>query len=472
MRYFAMFILLVFLALAAFFFWRPFLHRQETGERAQVNIKGVTLLVEVARDPAAQSRGLSGRESIPEFGGILFLFDTPGDYEIWMKDMKIPIDILWLRNGRVVDLEERVPPAPAGSDEANIPLYRPDARADTVLEVRSGFASRFAVRIGDAVSINIMAGARKSEEQRSFIANATQEEKTDKPLDPEKYFIETQRNRPRRGGDFSIGRMISEAGSHRKYEMTFSSDGELFSGTISVPRDKSSNEGFPLIIIIGRGINETARDAEFRDLAPEADFFARHGYVAITPHFGGVDKLPSGLQASFDFYARYSEAVIDLLDALEKARPQMIDSQSIGAWGYSEGGAVAARVAVLASEIRAYVLFAPASADVENNLNGLSDEVVAEIRQQYGPAGSDAYKKMSPLNYFADFGAPVQLHHGTADEKSPVRLSEKMHDALLRGGRTSEFFKYPNEGHDFTKTWAFAMERALQFFDQYVKGAQ
>jgi uncharacterized membrane protein (UPF0127 family) len=56
---------------------------------------GQVIEVELADDSIERTRGLSGRDSLKEGTGLLFVFDEPGQYGFWMKDMNFPIDILW-----------------------------------------------------------------------------------------------------------------------------------------------------------------------------------------------------------------------------------------------------------------------------------------------------------------------------------------------------------------------------------------
>jgi uncharacterized membrane protein (UPF0127 family) len=63
----------------------------------KLEIGGVSILAEVAQTPQARTKGLSGRESLHESGGMFFTFDYPDLYGIWMKDMKFPIDIYFIR---------------------------------------------------------------------------------------------------------------------------------------------------------------------------------------------------------------------------------------------------------------------------------------------------------------------------------------------------------------------------------------
>lgn len=135
------------------------------------------------------------------------------------------------------------------------------------------------------------------------------------------------------------------------------------------------------------------------------------------------------------------------------------------------GGGIAARVMVLRSEIKAYVLFASISADVEDNFYELSVKEVEWLRKAYGRE-RETYRKLSPLSYFSDVSAPVQLHHGTEDFDVPPLFSEKMFQTLRQFKKQVEFYRYPQEGHEFVDAWELAAERSLQFFDRYVKNAK
>src|SRR3989338_3180334 len=60
-----------------------------------VKIVGQNIKVDLALTMLEQAQGLSGREVLGENEGMLFVFDTPGKYSFWMKDMKFAIDIIW-----------------------------------------------------------------------------------------------------------------------------------------------------------------------------------------------------------------------------------------------------------------------------------------------------------------------------------------------------------------------------------------
>lgn len=59
----------------------------------------------------SRALGLSGRESLAESEGMLFVFDEPEDNCIWMKGMKFNLDIIWLNDQKeIIALENDVSP--------------------------------------------------------------------------------------------------------------------------------------------------------------------------------------------------------------------------------------------------------------------------------------------------------------------------------------------------------------------------
>ena len=118
-------------------------------QQGEVVIDGrVTINVEVARSPQAQTKGLGGRPSLKKGTGMAFPYNGPGLRGIWMKGMLIPIDILWIREGRIVAIEANVPPPSANGELA---VFR--HVADLVLEVPAGNAKEMGIRVGQSVGV-------------------------------------------------------------------------------------------------------------------------------------------------------------------------------------------------------------------------------------------------------------------------------------------------------------------------------
>ncbi len=107
---------------------------------------GFTVTAEIAVSEEERARGLMFREKLLEDQAMLFLFETEDIHSFWMKNMRFPIDILWLdKNRRIVHIEARVSPCP----HEPCPTYAPAAPAAFVLELQSGCAERHRLRVYD-----------------------------------------------------------------------------------------------------------------------------------------------------------------------------------------------------------------------------------------------------------------------------------------------------------------------------------
>jgi len=117
---------------------------------AWVTIRDQRVAAEVADTREEQALGLGERDSLSWGNGMLFVYPRPGFYGFWMKGMRFAIDIVWIRDGRIVDITHRIPNLPGGDPG---PTYRPRALTDTVLEVPAGYAQALGWRVGDLVEV-------------------------------------------------------------------------------------------------------------------------------------------------------------------------------------------------------------------------------------------------------------------------------------------------------------------------------
>lgn len=429
----------------------------EAAKESFVEFADAKVSVAIADTPALRAQGLSGVKELPQNSGLLFLLNMPAFHSFWMKDMLIPIDIIWLRGGTVVDVTARAMPEP-GKALQDLTIYMPRKEADTALEVNAGFAAAHGIKEGMTAHIAVRGEELSAPLEKSAAA----------PVSGSAFFISALRSRERAGNDLKIEKTLAETEVYTKYLISYFSDGLKISGIMNVPKGDAPKNGFPVLILnhglIGKDIYFPGRGSK-----REQDFFARHGYVVIHPDYRGLGESSDDISAHHDFYVGYSLDVAHLVDAVKERDFDFIDERRIGMWGHSMGGGIAARVLLLRPEIRAFVFFAPISADAEDNFYELTKEEIAWLRETYGPAGARVYREISPITYFHLVSSPVQLHHGTADKDVPISFSENMYTVLKGYGKYVEFFVYPNEPHEFIKEWPLAAERSLQFFDRYVK---
>lgn len=109
--------------------------------------------IEIAKTQKAREKGLAKYNSIPQNFGMLFPFGKVGYYAFWMKDMKFPIDIIFIRNGKIIKIYKDVP-AP-NTPDSTLPIYKPDQVSDTVLEINSGLSDKYGFGEGDSVKISL-----------------------------------------------------------------------------------------------------------------------------------------------------------------------------------------------------------------------------------------------------------------------------------------------------------------------------
>lgn len=103
---------------------------------------------EIVASPEARAQGLSGRTELPSGYGMLFVFDLPDRYGFWMKDMLLPIDLIWLADdGTILGITENVSP-----DSYPKPFF-PPVPVRLVLETRVGEAAAQGWVVGSRIPL-------------------------------------------------------------------------------------------------------------------------------------------------------------------------------------------------------------------------------------------------------------------------------------------------------------------------------
>lgn len=120
---------------------------QTDGNLAELVVGEHAFLVESADTPILRSKGLSGRENLAENRGMLFTFDMPGVYSFWMKGMKFPLDIIWIKGERIIGFSENISP---DNSRPSI-IYNPPDVVDKVLEINAGLVEKFGIKVGDRI---------------------------------------------------------------------------------------------------------------------------------------------------------------------------------------------------------------------------------------------------------------------------------------------------------------------------------
>ncbi|KKQ98781.1 MAG: hypothetical protein UT24_C0001G0062 [Candidatus Woesebacteria bacterium GW2011_GWB1_39_12] len=122
--------------------------------RPQIKVGNANIFIDLADNNEEKAKGLSGRKTLKDNEGMLFVFESKSSPAFWMKDMLISIDIIWIADGKIIKLDESVPPPPPETPSNELPLYRPPVAIDYVLEVKAGFSEKNGVEVGDNVDIS------------------------------------------------------------------------------------------------------------------------------------------------------------------------------------------------------------------------------------------------------------------------------------------------------------------------------
>ncbi len=121
-----------------------------TASQSTVAFLGRTIPVDLAFTPQTRTRGLSGRTCLARDTGLVIGWDTPTMTRIWMPEMNFAIDVIFVRNGKVIMLVADAQPCVEGGP---CPTFGPDEAVDYVLEVPAGSAKAWGLEKGAAITL-------------------------------------------------------------------------------------------------------------------------------------------------------------------------------------------------------------------------------------------------------------------------------------------------------------------------------
>jgi uncharacterized protein len=121
--------------------------------QVNVTVNGLVLVADIAATDEQRTKGLSVKDSLAENEAMLFVFDNEAEHIFWMKDMKFPIDIIWIDTDKtVVHIEHNLQPC---SSELLCPTYKPIGDSLYVLETVGGFAEKHDIVKGTLVDFEL-----------------------------------------------------------------------------------------------------------------------------------------------------------------------------------------------------------------------------------------------------------------------------------------------------------------------------
>ena len=122
--------------------------------RGTIKVDDIPLQVQVADTEPRRIRGLMFQDQLPYDQGMIFVFEQPGSYSLWMLNMQFPLDMIWFDGkGNVVHIEKDVPPCKTAVETMTCQSIIPEGHAMYILEVTSGFIDKFSITKESKLSI-------------------------------------------------------------------------------------------------------------------------------------------------------------------------------------------------------------------------------------------------------------------------------------------------------------------------------
>jgi dipeptidyl aminopeptidase/acylaminoacyl peptidase len=256
------------------------------------------------------------------------------------------------------------------------------------------------------------------------------------------YAIESLRVRSYPGGQLTIGDEMFRGQGFTKYHMTWPSNGQTMTGTISMPDGPGP---FP-VVVVNHGYIPPDRYWIGQDSGIFGDPMAAHGFISVAPNwpgYSGSGPAPSDLPQIVGQLV----TALDLVTSVS-ALPQA-DKNRIAFVGHSNGGGIAELAMVVDPRIRAVVLQAPVSSDMADNARTWWDQRPDSLAGLGTPdSNPDGYRHLSPRNYLASWEPPTLIIQGTVDHTIPAAWTNATYAALQQTGIQSNLMWIPGGDHD------------------------
>jgi uncharacterized membrane protein (UPF0127 family) len=122
-------------------------------QQVNVTVNGLVLVTDISVTNEQRAKGLSEKDDLAENEAMLFVFGNEAKHTFWMKDMKFPIDIIWIDSDKtIIHIENNLQPC---SSEVVCPTYKPNDDSMYVLETVGGFAEKYNILKGTRVGFEL-----------------------------------------------------------------------------------------------------------------------------------------------------------------------------------------------------------------------------------------------------------------------------------------------------------------------------
>ena len=89
--------------------------------------------------------------------GMIFLLDQTKQIDIWMKNTLIPLDIIFIKDKKVMNIFINVKPC----TDINCDKFNSIYEVDKIIELNSGAVKKYKIKIGQILNIKMIKNQKK-----------------------------------------------------------------------------------------------------------------------------------------------------------------------------------------------------------------------------------------------------------------------------------------------------------------------
>lgn len=306
---------------------------------------------------------------------------------------------------------------------------------------------------------------------------------TAKPAITHPLAVDYMRSQTYPGSDITIEQNLPDGLNYKQYIASYKSQDLKIYALLTVPIGDKPKNGWP-VIIFNHGYIPPDQYVTTERYIAYVGTFARNGYIVFKPDYRGNGRSDGEPEGAY-YSPAYATDVLNAVSSIKKFSG--VNPDKIGMWGHSLGGNITLRDLEISKDIKAAVIWAGVVGSYDDLMNNWQRSVPfqpsarelslrnrnrANLTQKYGtPKANPAFwNAIDPFHNLKYISAPIQLHHGEADDEVPLAFSQRLETALKSAGKTVEFYTYPGADHNISDpSFGIAIQRSVDFFNKYLK---